>query len=141
MPDPAPPIDDRLLYIDADGAPGLLAVRERDSGRLVFPMPGEVDPERYESLLLPREGKLWSWTVQRFRPKSPPYAGPEAFEPYAVGYVALDGAIIVEGRLTGASLDGFAIGMTIRLVAEPFTLDSGEQRTTFAFAPVEEEPQ
>lgn len=139
MPDPAPPIDDRLLYIDADGVPGLLAGRERDSGRLVFPMPGEADPERYESLLLPREGKLWSWTVQRFRPKSPPYAGPEAFEPYAVGYVALDGAIIVEGRLTGAPLDGFAIGMTMRLVAEPFTLESGERRATFAFAPVAEE--
>jgi len=75
----------------------------------------------------------------RFRPKSPPYAGPEAFAPYAVGYVALGDAIIVEGRLTGAPLDGFAIDMKMRLVAEPFTLESGEQRTTFAFAPITEE--
>ena len=37
----------------------------------------------------PAKARLWSWTVQRFRPKSPPYAGPVAFEPYAVGYVDL----------------------------------------------------
>lgn len=138
MPDLAPPIDDRLLHFDADDALALLAARERESGRLVFPAPGDADPERYESVLLPREGRLWSWTVQRFRPKSPPYAGPEAFAPYAVGYVALGDAIIVEGRLTGAPLDGFAIDMKMRLVAEPFTLESGERRTTFAFAPITE---
>ncbi len=138
MPGLAPPIDDRLLHLDADGTPALLAAREHASGRLIFPAPGDADPERYETMLLPREGRLWSWTVQRFRPKSPPYAGPEAFEPYAVGYVALGDAIIVEGRLTGAPLDGFAIGMAMRLVAEPFALASGEQRTTFAFAPLAE---
>ena len=139
MPGLAPPIDDRLLHLDADGTPELLAVRERDTGRLVFPAPSEADPDRYEPVILPRDGRLWSWTVQRFRPKSPPYAGPEAFEPYAVGYVALGDAIIVEGRLTGAPLDGFAIGMRMRLVAEPFALESGERRTTFAFAPAAEQ--
>ena len=138
MPDLPPPIDDRLLHFDADGALALLAVREREGGRLVFPAPSEADSDRFEPVLLPREGRLWSWTVQRFRPKSPPYAGPEAFEPYAVGYVALGDAIIVEGRLTGAPLDGFAIDMPMRLVAEPFTLESGERRTTFAFAPITE---
>jgi len=36
---------------------------------------------------LPPSGTLWSYTVQRFRPKSPPYRGPEPFEPYALGYI------------------------------------------------------
>ena len=139
MPGLAPPIDDRLLHLDADGTPGLLAVRERGTGRLVFPPPSDADPQLYERVLLPRDGRLWSWTVQRFRPKSPPYAGLETFEPYAVGYVALGDAIIVEGRLTGAPLDGFAIDMKMRLVAEPFALASGEWRTTFAFAPAEDQ--
>jgi uncharacterized OB-fold protein len=138
MPDLVPAIDDRLLHFDADGALRLLAAREREGGRVVFPAPGDADPDRYEAIALPREGRLWSWTVQRFRPKSPPYAGPETFEPYAVGYVALGDAIIIEGRLTGAPLDGFAIGMPMRLVAEPFTMESGEQRTSFAFAPTAE---
>lgn len=135
MSDLPPPIDDRLLHLDSDGSVTLLAARDRGDGRLVFPAPGDADPERFEPVELPHTGRLWSWTVQRFRPKSPPYAGPEAFEPYAVGYVALGEAIIVEGRLTGAPLDGFAIDMAMRLVAEVFTLASGERRTTFAFAP------
>jgi uncharacterized OB-fold protein len=135
MPDLAPPIDHRLLHLDADGTLRLLAAREREGGRVVFPTPRDADPDRYEAIALPHEGRLWSWTVQRFRPKSPPYAGPEAFEPFAVGYVALGDAIIVEGRLTGAPLDGFAIGMPMRIVSQSFTLESGEERTTFAFAP------
>lgn len=63
--------------------------------------------------LLPAEGSLWSWTVQGFPPKSPPYAGGEAqFRPFAVGYVALDGGIAMQGRLTGAAApDGYRIGM------------------------------
>ena len=138
MPDLAPPIDDRLLHLDADGTLAMLPAPEPASGRLVFTVPGEADPARYQPALLPRDGRLWSWTVQRFRPKSPPYAGPEAFEPYAVGYVAVGDALIVEGRLTGAPLDGFAIGMPMRLVAESFTLASSELRTTFAFAPLAE---
>jgi len=139
MPDMPPPIDDRLLRLDADGALTLLAARDRETGRLIFPAPGDGDPDRFEPARLPREGRLWSWTVQRFRPKSPPYAGPDAFKPYAVGYVALGDAIIVEGRLTGAPVDGFAIDMPMRLVAEQFTLGTGEPRTTFAFAPISEE--
>ena len=134
MPDLAPLIDAQLFEYGADGQPSLLAGRERDTGRMVFPLPD--DHERFETVTLPRTGSLWSWTVQRFRPKSPPYAGPEAFEPYAVGYVALGEAIIVEGRLTGAALDGYRIDMPMTLVTEPFVMMDGETRTTFAFAPV-----
>lgn len=138
MPDLPPPIDDRLLRLDADGAVTLLAARDRGDGRLVFPAPDDADPERFEAVALPRTGRLWSWTVQRFRPKSPPYAGPADFEPYAVGYVALGEAIIVEGRLTGGPFGGFAIDMPMQLVADSFMLASGERRTTFAFAPAPE---
>ena len=133
MPNWPPPVDDRLLSLDAARTPTLYAGRDRESGRLSYPPP--ADDERYALEPLPREGTLWSWTVQRFRPKSPPYAGPEAFEPYAVGYVALGEALIVEGRLTGAPIDRFAIDMPMTLVAQAFTRMDGEVRTTFAFAP------
>ena len=87
--------------------------------------------------LLPAEGTLWSWTVQRFPPKSPPYAGGEAeFRPFAVGYVALPGGIAVEGPLTGADApDGYRIGMPMRLVLEPFLRRDGTTVAMYAFAP------
>lgn len=135
MPDWPPPVDDRLLSLDAAGTPTLYAARERESGRLVYPPP--TDDDRFALEPLPRSGTLWSWTVQRFRPKSPPYAGPESFEPYAVGYVTLGDALIVEARLTGAPLDGYRIDMPMTLVAEQFERADGAVRSTFAFAPTE----
>ena len=136
MPDWPPPVDDRLLSLDAAGALTLHAARDMESGRLVYPPPTDVERFRLEPL--PRDGTLWSWTVQRFRPKSPPYAGSEAFEPYAVGYVALGDALIVEGRLTGAGLDGYRIGMPMTVVAQRFERLDGGVQTTFAFAPTEQ---
>lgn len=129
------PIAADLICPVADGI-ALLASRDRNGGRIVFPARPEGDP-RWDRIILPREGRLWSWTVQRFRPKSPPYAGIEAFEPYAVGYIELDGAIIVEGRLTDVSFDMLTIGMPMRVVPLAFPMADGAQRTTFAFAPAE----
>jgi uncharacterized OB-fold protein len=86
--------------------------------------------------LLDRRGTLWSWTVQRFRPKEP-YAGPEPFEPYGVGYVELPDGVIVESRLTTADPDQLEIGLPMELVIEPFgTTASGERTVTYAFRPV-----
>ncbi|SDA16368.1 Zn-ribbon domain-containing OB-fold protein [Sphingomonas sp. NFR15] len=136
MPTLAPMIADNLL-VEVDGAHHLIASLHRASGRTIFPARPDTD-DRYEAVLLPCEGRLWSWTVQRFRPKSPPYAGAEAFEPYAVGYVQLDGALIVESRLVDVAFDGLRIDMPMRLVPLEFTLASGAVRTSFAFAPVEE---
>lgn len=136
MPQASPvPIADHLLARD-EGGILLIASRERETGRIVFPARPESD-ERHERITLPREGRLWSWTIQRFRPKSPPYAGPEAFEPYAVGYVQLDGALIVESRLVDVAFDALHIDMPMRLVPFPFTLASGDVRTSFAFTPIE----
>jgi uncharacterized OB-fold protein len=77
---------------------------------------------------LARRGTLWSWTVQRFRPKSPPYTGPEAFEPYGVGYVELPGEVRVEARLTESDPDKLEIGMEMELTLIP--------EAHFAFRPV-----
>jgi uncharacterized OB-fold protein len=83
-----------------------------------------------ETVELPRRGTLWSFTVQGFRPKSPPYAGPADFVPYGVGYVDL-GPVIVEGRLTENDPERLRIGMELEVVLEPFG-----DGTTYAFAPV-----
>jgi uncharacterized protein len=119
-----------------DGAdPHLLGGRHRSTGRIVFPLPD--DAGNYEPCRLPSSGKLWSYTIQRFRPKTPPYIGPESFEPFALGYVELPDALIVESRLTGVDFDKLRIGMPMQLVIVPFcTAPDGATLTTYAFKPI-----
>jgi uncharacterized OB-fold protein len=91
-----------------------------------------------EPFPLPRVGRLWSWTVQGFPPKSPPYAGSaEHFQPFGVGYVELGGELRVESILTTADPDALAIGMAMRLVAIPVVGRDGEGLVTFAFEPAD----
>jgi uncharacterized OB-fold protein len=89
---------------------------------------------------LGRRGTLWSWTIQSFPPKSPPYAvaDADAFERYGVGYVELPGEVRVEGRLTVSDPAELEIGMEMELtlVAAPGGETAGT--VTYAFAPVTE---
>jgi hypothetical protein len=115
------------LFTEGD-APALIGGRDRATGRITFPCP--ADEERFEPVVLPREGRIWSWTVQRFPPKSPPYRGEKDFQPFAIAYVELPGATIVETRLTGFRFEDLKVGLPCRLVLEPFA-----GRMSFAFAP------
>jgi len=121
------------LFTD-ETPPRLIGGRHAESGRVVFPCP---DSAGYAALPLPSEGTLWSYTVQRFRPKSPPYAGPEAFEPWVVAYVELPGAVIVEARLVGAVFEDIRIGMPLRFTRAP--LDPARQDSVLipAYEPME----
>ena len=77
-----------------------------------------------------REGKLWSWTRQDFKPK-PPYDGPEEFEPFLVGYIELPGEVIVESHIVGSTLEDLKLGMPMEFVIVPFD----DKRSTYAFRP------
>ena len=89
---------------------------------------------------LSRHGTLWTWTIQCFPPKSPPYAvaDPEGFEPYGVGYVELPGEVRVEALLTESDPDRLRIGMEMELTLIP--APGSSDAVTFAFRPVEEGP-
>ena len=132
---PAQPVADGLFTWPAD-QPRLIGSRCRECGVVTFPAQrscprcASVD---VEERLLGRTGTLYTWTVQGFRPK-PPYAGPEEFEPYGVGYVELPGEVLVESRLTVADPDRLQIGQPVQLVIVPF----GDQ-VTYAFAPREDD--
>lgn len=90
--------------------------------------------------LLADRGTLWTYTTQNFRPPSPPYDGPEAFEPYAVGYIELPGELLVEARLTEPDPEKLRIGQHMRLTLVPYAVrDDGTDIMTFAFAPADEE--
>jgi len=110
----------------------LIGGRDRESGRIVFPCP---PGNGYEPWPLQREGTLWSYTIQRYRPKSPPYAGPAAFAPWAVGYVELSGETIVEARLAHVPFDAITIGMPLELTMIPLDPDADELVMIHAFQP------
>jgi uncharacterized OB-fold protein len=117
------------LWTD-EAEPRLIGGRGAD-GRIRFPLPEGAAGAAFEPVRLSRRGTLWSWTVQRFEPKRPPYAGPVPFEPFMVGYVELPGEVIVETRLVG--IDAPRIGMAVQLTIEP--LDG--ERATYAFTGAE----
>jgi hypothetical protein len=118
------------LWTDED-EPRLIGGQHTVSGEIVFPMPLGDAAQHFEAIALSRAGTLWSWTSQDFRPKSPPYTGPEAFTPYLVGYVELPGQVIVETRIEGAHLADLSLGMAMEMVLTEFAAG----RSTFAFKP------
>lgn len=132
------PIAEGLFTWPSD-APQLIGGVCGDCGAVSFPRPSSCSrctSEAIDRRLLPRNGTLWSWTVQRFAPKDP-YLGPVPFEPYGVGYVDLNGEVIVESRLTTADPAQLEIGQEMAMVGVALaTRDDGTEVVTFAFAPV-----
>jgi uncharacterized OB-fold protein len=123
--------------------PHLLGSRCTNCGNHMFPVQSgcpRCTGSETETVELGRRGTLWTWTVQGFPPKSPPYAGdadPKTFRPFGVGYVELPGEVKVEARLTEADPSKLEIGMEMELVIIPLTTDAeGNEVVTFAFQPV-----
>jgi uncharacterized OB-fold protein len=139
------PLADGLFTWPSDN-PSLIGGRGPD-GKVVFPYRSHriIDGVRQEleQVELPRQGTLWTFTTQNFRPTSPPYAGNDdaaTFQPFALGYIELPGALKIESRLTVADPDRLHIGQPMQLVIEPFGVDEhGNETVMFAFAPIAEE--
>ena len=125
----AQPIAEGLWSRDAQ--PRLIGARRKSDCEIIFPMPLGDAADDYDAVELSPVGTLWSWTIQSFRPKSPPYIGPEEFLPFAIGYVELPDQVIVETRFT--QTHGLKIGMRMELVILPFDGST----LTYAFRPVE----
>lgn len=126
------------LFVERPDGPRLVGGRRKRDGRMVFPLPTGAEAIDFDAVELSPEGRLWSYTVQRFRPK-PPYNGPgddSSFRPYAVGYVELPGQVIVESRLVIDDFARLAIGMPMRATTEVFRKDTdGSDVLTYAFRP------
>jgi uncharacterized OB-fold protein len=135
------PIGEGLFTWPAED-PALLCSRCQNCGRAAFPAQSScaaccsTDVAVEE---LPRRGTLWTWTVQRFMPKTPYNSGEtqETFKPYGVGYVELPGGVRVEGRLTESDPEKLRIGMDMEVVFYPFRTESdGTRVINFAFRPL-----
>lgn len=132
------PVADGLFTWPSD-EPRLIGGSCRSCGTTTFPRQGSCPRCTSRDIveqLLDREGLLWTYTIQGFRPKAP-YIGPDEFQPYGVGYVELPSQVMVESLLTENDPEQLAIGDAMELVIVPFRRDDdGNDVVTFAFRPV-----
>ncbi len=136
------PIHEGLFTWPSDD-PRLIASKCKNCGQIIFPAQVSCPNcclEDVERILLSKRGTLWTWTVQGFYPKSPPYAGPdtpETFVPFGVGYIELSNEVRIESRLTENNPEKLNVGMEMELVVEKFKEDEeGNDVMIFAFKPV-----
>ena len=122
----------------ADG-PRLIGGKSKSDGRITFPVPEGSTADMFEPVLLKTQGRLWSYTIQRFPPKSPPYLGVndrENFKPYAVGYVELVNEVIVESRIITENPEALRIGQKMELtIIEIARADGSGNIPCHAFQP------
>lgn len=137
---PIRPLDPHL-FADATPDAALRGARCAECGTVTFPSQDgcpRCGATGMDDVALPRDGILWSYTVQSFAPKRP-FLHAEPFTPFGVGYIDL-GDVIVESRLTVADPDALRIGMAMRLCRVVNHVDEdGTEVVTFAFAPTTEE--
>ncbi len=133
---------DALLFDWPASEPALKASRCLDCGALAFPAGTSCrscGAVKVAQELLPRRGRLWAWTIQRFMPKAP-YRTTESaatFTPYGLGYVELPGALCIESRLTENDPRELRIGLEMELVIYPQWLEEdGTAVMSFAFSPI-----
>jgi uncharacterized OB-fold protein len=139
---PAVAVIDAQLIAGTEQEPRLIGSACRVCGTVTFPCQSSCPrctSEDIESRQLATRGRLWTWTVQCFPPKAPPYlpAAVAEFEPYGIGYVELPGEVRVEARLTESDPERLRIGMDMELTLVP--VPGAEEKLTFAFRPVVED--
>jgi uncharacterized protein len=126
------------VFVERSDGPRLIAGRRKADGEMRFPMPRGADAALYDPVELAGEGKLWSYTVQRFRPKTPPYIGADdekTFKPFVVGYVEFAGQVICEGRILVDDPSTLKIGLPMKVTLEDFPTSTRGEVATYAFRP------
>lgn len=126
------------IFVERGDGVCLIAGRRKADRAMRFPMPTGPDAALYDPVELTGPCRLWSYTMQRFRPKTPPYIGADddkSFRPFAVGYVEFPDQVIVEGRILVDDISALKIGQAMRVVVEPFATSSRGDLTTYAFEP------
>ena len=143
MPQQLPVSENVFSWPSAE--PHLIGSRCTACGNHMFPVQSgcsRCSGSETETVPLSRRGFLWTWTVQGFPPKAPPFAGAVGadFVPFGVGYVELPGQVKVETRLTEANPAKLSIGMEMELVIIPLATDKdGNEILTFAFQPLHDD--
>ena len=100
----------------------LPAVQCPQCGLIGYPASTTTCPRWTASPLTPvtvsGDGTIWSYTVQRFAPKAPPYfPSGTTFEPFVVAYIQTPDGIRIEGIVEDIAPDEIRIGAPVRLMS------------------------
>ena len=129
------------LFTWSSDSPKLMGTKCLSCGNYYFPKKiscnnPDCKEKKIEDVLLSRQGKLYSYSVQYY-PPPPPFKFDEPFTPYGIGLVELPEGIRVVGMMTTNDLDEMKIGMNVELVAEKlYTDDEGNDAVTYKFKPL-----
>jgi uncharacterized protein len=133
-------IDPNLFHWPAVD-PALLASRCTRCGGFAFPAGPSCTrcgSTSVETVELPRKGRLWTWTIQRFMPKSP-YLSSETeatFKPFGIGYVELPGTVRIETRLMENDSGKLRFGADMELAIYTHRVEAdGTHIMNYAFKP------
>ncbi len=127
------------LFREADDGVALVGTRCTGCGTHYFPKSlscrnPACEAKAVEEVLLGRRGRLYSYTVQAYRP--PALFRGEPWAPYAIGLVELPEGLRVMGLLTGIAQDDLRIDLPVELVVEPlYRDDAGRDVLTYKYAP------
>lgn len=133
------PVAEELFRSSGDG-PALVGTRCTGCTTYYFPKSlscrnPQCQAKAVEEVLLGRRGRLYSYTVQAYRP--PALFAMEPWAPYAIGLVELPEGLRVMGMLTGCEPADLRIDMPLQLVVEPLHREqSGRDVVTYKFAPL-----
>lgn len=132
------PVAEGLFRRTPEG-PALVASRCTGCGTHYFPTslscrnPG-CSAKQVEEAEIGRTGRLYSYTVQAYRP--PALFRMDDWAPYALGLVELPEGLRVLAMLTGCAHDEIAVDMPLELVVETlYTDDDGREVATYKYAP------
>lgn len=120
-----------------DGVPVLKGTRCRDCGAVYFPRAVSCrnpacDGKAVEPALIAGRGRLYSFTIQRYRP--PPLFVLEPWAPYALGLVDVEDGLRLMG-IIDAPLDAIRIDMPLTLSTTALGVGDGKAVVTHAFVP------
>jgi uncharacterized OB-fold protein len=118
------PIAPGLFELFDDG-PHLIGSRCFECGEVRFPASAfcqQCCRETTENIPLSQRGRLYSFTIQRFKPP-PPYQGADPFQPYGVGMIELPEGLRVTSVLEESDPDRLRVGMEMELIITTFFKD------------------
>lgn len=86
-----------------------------------------------EATWIDGRGALYSFTVQRYRP--PALFGIDPWQPYALGWVDMEGDVRILGMIEGVDVEDIRIGMPLTLSTRPLRIVGENRFVTHVFVP------